>query len=187
MYFTKAFGAHGNGSKGNSSSGSTTGSSTRYSTGIGHLIPRRRVPFTSNALYMMRDTTTIFSSFNLPSIVSHKIYTGFQVDHHTADIIAQLITPCTVQFMTSPLQLLGMDLYNRPTGEKNIITYKMRWEFIKKEYLGTSLARVSRIFPAYGIGGVLNKYLREVGKEGLVPPKSDSILVQVEHSIEKKE
>ena len=40
-------------------------------------------------------------------------------------------------------------------------------EFIKKEYVKTTLARMSRIFPAFGIGGVVNKYVRKIGNEHL--------------------
>lgn len=54
-----------------------------------------------------------------------------------------------------------MDLYNRPGR----VGLKERVGFIGKEYVKTSLARVGRIFPAYGIGGVVNTWLRGKGRE----------------------
>jgi hypothetical protein len=38
---------------------------------------------------------------------------------------------------------------------------------VKREYVKTALARMARIFPAFGIGGVVNKYIRKSGKEWL--------------------
>ncbi len=65
-----------------------------------------------------------------------------------------------MQILSTPLHLYGLNLYNVQvaTGEERIA-------FIKKEYLKTTLARMARIFPAFGIGGVVNKYVRKSGNE----------------------
>ena len=55
--------------------------------------------------------------------------------------------------------MIGLDLYNRPNG--NISERKT---FIQQEYVKTTLARMARIFPAFGIGGVVNKSIRKEGK-----------------------
>jgi len=59
--------------------------------------------------------------------------------------------------------LFGLDNYNRSGS----ITLNERIQFIKQEYIKTTLARMTRTFPAFGIGGVVNKRVRAVGKEEL--------------------
>lgn len=118
----------------------------------------RKVPLRSFGLYTVRDSMTIFASFNLPCIVSgHLINMG--LDKSYAETGSQLIAPCAIQALSSPLHLLGMDLYNNPSS-----AVKERSQFIRKEYVATTLARMGRIFPAFGIGGVTNKWLREKAK-----------------------
>jgi hypothetical protein len=73
-------------------------------------------------------------------------------------VSSQLIAPCAVQFLSSPLHLYGMDRYNRP--QLTHADAPSRRQFIQREYVKTTLARIARIFPAFGIGGVANRYLR---------------------------
>ena len=80
-----------------------------------------------------------------------------------AETGSQLIAPCSIQALSSPLHLLGMDFYNNSKS-----TVGQRLQFIKKEYLGTTLARMGRIFPAFGIGGVTNKWLRGKSQGALI-------------------
>jgi hypothetical protein len=40
--------------------------------------------------------------------------------------------------------------------------------FIQHEYVKTALARMARIFPAFGVGGVVNKSVRKHGKAFLI-------------------
>ena len=117
--------------------------------------PPKIVPPLSYSLYTFRDSVTIFASFNLPPIVSNGLQTHFSLSHTYSDTLAQLITPCAAQIITTPFHLLGMDVYNRP-----IAASSQRMSFIGKEVVKTTLARIGRIFPAYGIGGVINKKLR---------------------------
>ena len=121
----------------------------------------RKVPFRSYSLYTIRDSLTIYASFNLPTILSQNLVAS-GIDPKWADVGAQLVTPCAIQLSSSPLHLLGMDFYNRPQAST-----PDRVVFIKKEYFATTLARIGRIFPAYGIGGVANKYFRKLGSEWL--------------------
>jgi hypothetical protein len=60
-----------------------------------------------------------------------------------------------MQFFSTPLHLYGLDLYNRPTAQT-----AERLGFIKGEYGKTVLARIARIGPAFGFGGIGNTYLR---------------------------
>jgi hypothetical protein len=50
---------------------------------------------------------------------------------------------------------MGLSLYNSPEH-----TLKQRANFVAHQYGQTVLARWGRIFPAFSIGGVLNKTLR---------------------------
>ena len=121
----------------------------------------RKVPFRSYALYTSRDSMTIFASFNLPSIVSENLI-QMGISKGFAETGSQLVAPCVIQAFSSPLHLLGMDCYNNSKS-----SFQNRMQFIRKEYVGTTLARMGRIFPAFGIGGVTNKWMRDKAKNWL--------------------
>eukprot|EP01092_Planopodium_desertum_P016126 TRINITY_DN8875_c0_g1_i4.p1 TRINITY_DN8875_c0_g1~~TRINITY_DN8875_c0_g1_i4.p1 ORF type:complete len:266 (-),score=0.77 TRINITY_DN8875_c0_g1_i4:83-880(-) len=121
--------------------------------------PPRSIPMRSLGLFAARDSFTILASFNLPPILSEEMQKR-GLEKSKADILAQLTTPCVAQFFSSPMHLLGLDLFNYP--EK---TSAERRSFVRREYLKTSIARVCRIFPAYGIGGVMNTLFRRSGHE----------------------
>lgn len=63
--------------------------------------------------------------------------------------------PAGMQFLSTPLHLLGLDLYNNPQH-----TPAARAKFIADTYMPSAVARVARIGPAFGIGGVANTTLR---------------------------
>jgi hypothetical protein len=116
------------------------------------------LPFSSYLLFGTRDSLTILAGFSLPPLISKQILqpTFPQMNPKTADVVAQLTVPCAMQFLSTPLHLLGLHLYNFRNS-----TRTARILNIKKFYWGTAFARIGRIFPAYGIGGVINRQLRE--------------------------
>ena len=121
------------------------------------------MPLKSMGLFATRDSMTILASFSLPGIISQKfLQPNFGLGKTTADNTAQLITPVTMQIFSTPLHLYGLNLYNVSEA-----TNAERVSFIQKEYIKTTLARMSRIFPAFGVGGVVNKYIRKSGNEML--------------------
>jgi hypothetical protein len=127
------------------------------------------LPLPSFVLFGARDSLTILAGFGLPSMISSQLSSNLGIDLKFSQTISQLFVPCAMQFLSCPLHLLGLDLYNRPG-----LSTLERLSFIRKEYLGTALARVGRIFPAFGIGGVLNIYLRNEFYnhfEGIEAPK----------------
>lgn len=69
---------------------------------------------------------------------------------------AQFMAPAAMQIVSTPLHLLGLDLYNRnervPFGE--------RLNKIRVDWLKSTLARMARIIPAFGVGGVVNTRVR---------------------------
>lgn len=104
---------------------------------------------------------TILASFTLPDVISRKM----QEQGHSktqSDVISQLLTPVSMQILSTPLHLYGLDLYNR-----GVATNAERITFVGQEYVKTTMARMARIFPAFGVGGVINKYVRKRGNEAL--------------------
>jgi hypothetical protein len=121
-------------------------------------------PRISYGLFAMRDSMTILSSFSLPGLISSELQEKHSWGKSLADTTAQLMTPVTMQVFSTPLHLYGLDVYNREALTSSCVS---RISFIQQEYLKTVLARMARIFPAYGIGGVINKYIRKTGKDQL--------------------
>lgn len=108
----------------------------------------RPLPKVSYALFSGRDSLTIFASFNLPALLAP--YTGLNV--------AQLTVPCAMQFLSTPMHLLGLDVYNRSNKST-----KSRWHEVKQRYWKSTAARIMRILPAFGIGGIVNRDARQFG------------------------
>lgn len=113
------------------------------------------VPVASLALFGLRDCITVGASFTLVPHVAAAFHEQFGVSKSTADVTAQLLTPCAAQIFNTPLYILGLSLYNQPEH-----TLAQRAQFLRSSYVRTVLARWARIFPAFGIGGVVNKKLR---------------------------
>jgi hypothetical protein len=67
-------------------------------------------------------------------------------------LIAQLAIPASIQLISTPIHLFGLDLYNRPQS----MPTKERIGRISRDWIGASLLRMCRIIPAFGIGGFLN-------------------------------
>ncbi|KAG7397497.1 hypothetical protein PHYBOEH_000649 [Phytophthora boehmeriae] len=112
-------------------------------------------PLSSIGLFAVRDSLTVGASFNAPKVLSKKLQDDAQVEKSKANTIAQLVCPMAVQFISTPLHLLGLDLYNNK-GQ----SIAKRASFVQREYLKSAFARIGRIGPAFGIGGVGNTYFR---------------------------
>lgn len=113
------------------------------------------VPLKSILLFGFRDAMTVGTSFNVSPAAA--AYLAPSMGVKTATTFAQLSCPVAVQWLSAPLHLLGLDLYNRPKVENQ----KVRVELIRSQYLSTATARSARIFPAFGVGALLNTPLRE--------------------------
>jgi hypothetical protein len=125
-----------------------------FGAGGGKGAVKKVVPKTSFALFALRDSMTMFASFNVPPLLAPVI---------GSLNAAQMLAPASMQLLSTPLHLLGLDLYNRPKGPVGAasgVTIRDRWIIIKRDWLGASFARMGRIVPAYGIGGVVNSRVR---------------------------
>ena len=69
---------------------------------------------------------------------------------------AQFMTPAAVQLFSTPLHLLGLDLYNRPG-----VAWTERASRVTRDWAKSAFARMGRIIPAFGVGGVVNTKVRK--------------------------
>ncbi|PWW73993.1 hypothetical protein C7212DRAFT_214037 [Tuber magnatum] len=127
----------------------------------------RPVPLPTFILFSTRDAMTIFSSFNVPPLLAPYMPQNMGV---RPDSFAQFLAPAGTSFrdimaeygiaacqiFSTPLHLTGLDIYNRQ-GEATI---KSRWEAVKRNWPPSALARMCRIIPAFGFGGVANAGIR---------------------------
>lgn len=121
------------------------------------------LPKLSYLLFAARDSLTIAASFNAPAYFAPLLQeSSWKVSETTASTVAQLLCPAVAQFFSTPVHLYALDLYNRPGAN-----LAMRSQLIKKEYFKSSLARIARIGPAFGIGGVGNSYIRSIRNDVL--------------------
>jgi hypothetical protein len=118
-------------------------------------VAKKSVPKVAYGLWMTRDFLVVGSGFILPDLVAKH----WGEDYKQA---AQASMPVAMQFIAGPLQLLGLDLYNRPL--ENLTTRQAvveRSRFLKEGMTSVVSARIARIIPGYSIGGVLNTKFRD--------------------------
>ncbi|KAJ5389377.1 uncharacterized protein N7496_000445 [Penicillium cataractarum] len=115
-------------------------------------IGRTRIPLATYSAFLLRDGLTIFGSFSLPAMLSTAIPDSIASQEYLKILIAQLAIPASIQLISTPIHLFGLDLYNRPQA----MPTKERVSRISRDWIGASLLRMCRIIPAFGIGGFLN-------------------------------
>ncbi|KAI0966265.1 hypothetical protein F4678DRAFT_297270 [Xylaria arbuscula] len=124
--------------------------------------PPRPVPLPTFALFGLRDCLTIFASFNVPPLLGPVVSERLSAEMRrrvSGETIAQFVAPAAVQLFSTPIHLLGLDLYNRPRGAGGV-SWADRWTLIRKNWLISCAARVGRIVPAFGLGGTVNMKVR---------------------------
>jgi hypothetical protein len=135
-------------------------------------VPRPVTP-ASYLLFALRDCFTIFASFNVPPILGPYLDARMSAElrsRASGAVFAQFLAPAAVQLLSTPIHLLGLDLYNRPAngpGAQGIVTMRDRWDLIRKAWAPSALARICRIVPAFGFGGVVNNKVRRNLMENL--------------------
>ncbi|KAH8736528.1 hypothetical protein BGZ61DRAFT_341030 [Ilyonectria robusta] len=123
----------------------------------------RAVPLPAYTLFAARDCLTIFASFNVPPILGPYLDSRFsdQVKARMSGLsTAQFLAPAAVQFISTPMHLLGLDLYNSPSTTAAAVSMRDRWDAVRRNWTISSFARIGRIVPAFGIGGVVNTKVR---------------------------
>lgn len=121
-------------------------------------VSARPVPPVTFALYALRDSMTIFASFNLPQMIAPRLPMSEAAEKYISRAsTAQFLAPAAIQLFSTPLHLLGLDLYNRNGDTK----MSDRLAKVRVDWLKSSVARMCRIVPAFGFGGIVNTGLRK--------------------------
>ncbi|KAK0775566.1 hypothetical protein LTR38_015809 [Friedmanniomyces endolithicus] len=127
-------------------------------------VSARPVPSVTYALFAARDCLTIFASFNLPPILAPKMPLSESAEKYISRAsTAQFLAPAAIQLISTPFHLLGLDVYNRNGGTP----FSDRLRKVRVDWLKSSIARMCRIVPAFGLGGVVNNGLRVKLMKGL--------------------
>ncbi|KAJ9669787.1 hypothetical protein H2201_000172 [Coniosporium apollinis] len=136
---------------------------SRFTQLFGAATSPRPVPLPTYALFTIRDCLTIFASFNIPPVLAPHIESrvlpklGEGVRRNiSAASAAQFVAPAAVQLVSTPLHLLGLGLYNEPRA-----SWGQRFRKVGREWGISCLARMARIVPAFGVGGVVNMRVRK--------------------------
>lgn len=119
-------------------------------------------PMLSVGMFALRDSLTIASCFQAPAMIAEYMNKEHGVSESTSRSVAQIASPVAVQMLSTPLHLLGLDFYNHRVGD-----WKTRLQFIRREYWKSSMMRVARIGPAFGIGAIGNTSCRDHLREML--------------------
>lgn len=128
--------------------------------------PAATIPVLSLALFSIRDSMTIFASFNLPPLIAPQLANlPPTIETQFSRILsteagryntAQFIAPITMQIFSTPIHLLGLDLYNRQ-GRLGIAERVTR---IVRDWGVSASARMCRAGISFGLGGVINADVR---------------------------
>ncbi|CAI7604296.1 unnamed protein product [Penicillium discolor] len=122
-------------------------------------VPTLQIPKVSYALFCLRDSITIWASFNIPALIAPSVPDFLASSPNMKSSIAQFACPAAMQFVSTPMHLLGLDLYNRqPAGG---LHWTERAARIRRDYVPSCFARMGKIVPAYGVGGVVNVRMRD--------------------------
>ena len=135
-----------------------------------------KMPLVTYGLWGLRDCLVIGSSFILPDKMSQILQEEIDLDETSALQLSQLICPIAAQTVATPVQMLGLDYYNRPLSDhtfKSALVERLKFQYLNFSSILT--ARILRIAPAYGVGGVGNTYFREKWRKYLRENDFDSI------------
>jgi hypothetical protein len=127
------------------------------------------VPRLTYAMWMARDLSVVGSSFILPDLVYPKLMDVYGLDENSAKRICQFTLPMGAQFVAGPLHYLGLDLYNRNLDSKSWFeAFLDRSKSLYGGFAPVVMARMARIVPGYGFGGVLNTQFRDNWRDYLL-------------------
>lgn len=115
----------------------------------------QNVPLGSYGAWLGRDIISMAFIFTLPPIVGKQI-SSLTGNEKNGYYVAQIGLPLFMQTFTTPIHLLGYDIYNNPNN-----SVAQRLAFMKKDYFSNVGARVIRMAPPWSFGTIGNKSLRE--------------------------
>ena len=140
---------------------------------------QKQVPAASYVVWLMRDILTAFSAFTLPPLLMDSSF-------HVPAIWSRLAGPVIAQYVTTPLHLTGLAMYNlqpkAPAASAGAGTgiddgdddddtstttthtgdyWRTVITTVLKQFPDTVVARQLRILPAFSFGGIANSAIRE--------------------------
>lgn len=80
----------------------------------------------------------------------------FGVTSGWADTLSQLVSPGLVQLFSTPVHILGLDMYNHPGASMS-----QRVKVVQQSFAPAIGLRVARIGVAFGLGGLGNTGIRK--------------------------
>jgi len=109
-------------------------------------------PMTSYAFFTARDMVIIGASFNGPPVLAPILQekTGWQQE--TCETVAQLACPGMAQIFATPLHILGLDMYNRPT-----VSWGEHCKGLLRRTLDPLGVRMCRQIYVFGVGSIAVK------------------------------
>lgn len=126
-----------------------------YARMFGTVLPRG-VPAATYGLWLARDLASMGCAFTLPPIVSATTQNYAGTSTRFADTAAQIACPIALQFFSTPVHLLGLDIYNKPDKS----SFGSRINGIRPNYFPATFIRMARHTASYGIGANFNREIR---------------------------
>ena len=115
---------------------------------------KAKMPFASLGLFAGRDILTIGAAFTVPQLVAASLVSSGAMDQAHASEAAQMLSPVGMQLFCTPLHLAALNRFNFPSA-----TLGERLANVASLAPSSTLARMARMAPAYGIGGLMNTKL----------------------------
>ena len=117
------------------------------------------------------------------ALVGSALHERNNMEKAKAHRMAQFFCPVATQFIAGPVQLLGLDFYNRPLHDFSTYEATMeRIRFLKTNFMSIVGARIARIAPAYGIGGIGNTYFRDSWRAMILTRAIQNAMIEKETS-----
>lgn len=112
-------------------------------------------PFRSNILLATRDMMTINAAFIWKKDLIN--YLDKYMMHNKSEFIASILLPIAIQFFSTPIHILAIDMYEKPHA-----SVMERCKNIQACYRSILFGRIIRTIPAFGVGGFINDMLRPI-------------------------
>ena len=71
-------------------------------------------PTISLIFFFLRDIIGMAAAFTIPPMLGNWISLQTRLSYDQCYTAAQLVSPILIQFIATPLHLIGLDIYNRP-------------------------------------------------------------------------
>lgn len=116
------------------------------------------VPYFSRFLFAVRDMATCVAAFTIAPVVATYLAANYrreQLPLSAADC-GQIVTPAALQTITTVIHITGIR-YHATQGNLSMASLA---QSVRENYVQSTLLRICRIIPAFGIGGIFNREMR---------------------------